>query len=174
MHVCPTACVASASKQRPQGTPASFNVQLPIPPTPQNDALLLYREQSKNGILKDGVVKTKPRVERNRVLVTGGAGFVGSHLCEYLVNRGDQVRGAVDRIPRRCAHCHWQGALAARGALAAAAVAGGGWHRDGHWRRSGTSTRATQRVHVEGCGAACIGAAGPDPGVPECPTMALL
>lgn len=37
------------------------------------------------------LAKTKPRVERNRVLVTGGAGFVGSHLCEYLVNRGDHV-----------------------------------------------------------------------------------
>lgn len=36
-------------------------------------------------------VKTKPRVEANRVLVTGGAGFVGSHLCDYLVNRGDHV-----------------------------------------------------------------------------------
>lgn len=30
-------------------------------------------------------------MQRNRVLVTGGAGFVGSHLCEFLVNRGDQV-----------------------------------------------------------------------------------
>lgn len=36
-------------------------------------------------------VKTKPRVEKNRVLVTGGAGFVGSHLCDFLVNRGDHV-----------------------------------------------------------------------------------
>ncbi|GMH36214.1 hypothetical protein BSKO_04082 [Bryopsis sp. KO-2023] len=36
-------------------------------------------------------IKTKPRVEANRVLVTGGAGFVGSHLCDYLVNRGDHV-----------------------------------------------------------------------------------
>lgn len=37
------------------------------------------------------LVKTKPRVEKTRVLVTGGAGFVGSHLCEFLVNRGDHV-----------------------------------------------------------------------------------
>ena len=27
----------------------------------------------------------------NRVLVTGGAGFIGSHLCEHLVERGDEV-----------------------------------------------------------------------------------
>lgn len=36
-------------------------------------------------------IKTKPRVEKNRVLVTGGAGFVGSHLCTHLVERGDHV-----------------------------------------------------------------------------------
>ena len=37
------------------------------------------------------LIKTKPRVESNRVVVTGGAGFVGSHLCTFLVERGDHV-----------------------------------------------------------------------------------
>ncbi|MGC9053346.1 MAG: NAD-dependent epimerase/dehydratase family protein, partial [Candidatus Hydrogenedens sp.] len=26
-----------------------------------------------------------------RVLITGGAGFIGSHLCEFLIQRGDNV-----------------------------------------------------------------------------------
>lgn len=56
-------------------------------------------------------VKAKPRVEKNRVLVTGGAGFVGSHLCDYLVARGDHVGAG--------AACLW--ARARRGGL------GAGW-----------------------------------------------
>lgn len=37
------------------------------------------------------LIKTKPRTDIKRVLVTGGAGFVGSHLCDFLVKRGDYV-----------------------------------------------------------------------------------
>jgi UDP-glucuronate decarboxylase len=32
----------------------------------------------------------RPRPPK-RILVTGGAGFVGSHLCDRLVARGDEV-----------------------------------------------------------------------------------
>jgi len=35
--------------------------------------------------------------DRKRILVTGGAGFVGSHLCDRLVSTGDDV-GCVDNF----------------------------------------------------------------------------
>jgi UDP-glucuronate 4-epimerase len=35
--------------------------------------------------------KVTPHVGYKKVLVTGGAGFVGSHVAEYLLNRGDDV-----------------------------------------------------------------------------------
>jgi dTDP-glucose 4,6-dehydratase len=33
----------------------------------------------------------------SRIVVTGGAGFLGSHLCRHLLTRGDEVV-AVDNL----------------------------------------------------------------------------
>lgn len=57
---------------------------------------------SKPDIRMDGAVRF-PR--GHRVLVTGGAGFIGSHLCDRLVQRGDTVicvdnlfSGSIDNV----------------------------------------------------------------------------
>ncbi len=46
-----------------------------------------------------------------RILITGGAGFIGSHLCEFLIQRGDRVTcvdnlltGAPDNVAHLMGH----------------------------------------------------------------------
>jgi len=44
-----------------------------------------------------------------RVLITGGAGFIGSHLCEALLKRGDEVFVIDREFHSRCPHAERAG-----------------------------------------------------------------
>jgi UDP-glucuronate decarboxylase len=50
-----------------------------------------------------------------KILITGGAGFIGSHLCDYLVNKGDDVicvdnffSGSKDNIRHLLGHPYFE------------------------------------------------------------------
>lgn len=46
--------------------------------------------------------------ENSRILVTGAAGFIGSHLCDALIERGETVVGVDDFNPSYAPELKWQ------------------------------------------------------------------
>ena len=58
-------------------------------------------------------------------VVTGGAGFLGSHLCEYLVERGHLLSASGGRLGRFDVHSrsYWVPLLGVVGALLAVPTA---------------------------------------------------
>ena len=66
----------------PHQTPKHPQNTLPATIASQKNTLVLKKAMDENG---NTIIKTKPRTGARRVLVTGGAGFVGSHLCDALV-----------------------------------------------------------------------------------------
>jgi UDP-glucuronate decarboxylase len=40
---------------------------------------------------KSGVLLTKKEIDSKRIIVTGGAGFIGSNLCDRLINEGHEI-----------------------------------------------------------------------------------
>jgi UDP-glucuronate decarboxylase len=76
--------------------------------------LKLFKDDFLSELLVD-ISGGKGRKDMAKILITGGAGFIGSHLCDYLVNKGDDVicvdnffSGSKDNIRHLLGHPYFE------------------------------------------------------------------
>src|SRR5439155_6493087 len=82
----------------------SPDLREPIPPLRQRTRIGFEKKSRPLQALRGACSGSPPggccAAGMENVLVTGGAGFIGSHLVDALVNRGDRVRVLDDLLPQ--------------------------------------------------------------------------
>src|SRR5512145_224433 len=79
---------------RPNGMTQKDHGQAPCAGVPRSKALMNDCElQRAESFGHSGVALSSTSTQSPRVLVTGAAGFIGSHLCEALIASGHDVVG---------------------------------------------------------------------------------